>query len=72
MVTNEMIFECERNSVVSREHVWEKGERSDYNVLHWRGRTLYDNLRTKFDVSHSEAFQVAVDLYGYNKSMHLN
>lgn len=60
----EIVEDCEANPVRSREHLWEAGQQAQYNSLAARGRTLYDNLRTKYDVSHGDAFAVALEFHG--------
>lgn len=60
----EMIAQCEENPILSRPHEWLAGEQADYDSLKSRGRTLYDNLRTQFDVGHADAYTVAGEQHG--------
>lgn len=73
MVTEDMIQDCLINPVRSRKHVWRPGykDHAAYDVLPAKGRRLYDNLRTKYDVPHGEAFKVAFDTYGLCKTVFL-
>jgi hypothetical protein len=64
MVTVEMIQHCIDNPVKSRHHEWIANQQDAYDALNAKGRTLYDNLRTQFDVSHGEAFAVAMEYFG--------
>jgi len=64
MVTEEMLREAIENPEKSRHHEWQEGEQEQYDFLRARGRGLYDNLRTKFDVSHAEAYDTALFKYG--------
>lgn len=58
------VAEVEANPVRSRHHQWVSNEKEQYDSMHWRGRTLYDNLRTQKDYSHSLAFWTAWVKYG--------
>lgn len=66
MVNDDMIMDCIMNPTRSRKHVWRPGykDHESYDVLAAKGRTLYDNLRTKYDVPHGEAFKAALDQFG--------
>jgi len=48
----------------SRDHTFTDEEKSMYDSLTHQGRTLYDGLRTEFNVIHMSAFVWALDLYG--------
>lgn len=65
-ITEDMIIECESNPMPSKSHAWRPGykDQAAYDVLPAKGRTLYDNLRTQFDVPHGDAFGAALDRYG--------
>ena len=63
-----LIEQCEENPVLSRHHHWKGQEQSDFDSLHVHGRRLYDNLRTQFDLSHTQAFVLAVQHHGFNKT----
>lgn len=66
-VTAAMVAQAEANPVRSRAHDWEPGEQAEYDSLHHRGRSLYDNLRTQFDASHGDAYAAALDAHGHSK-----
>lgn len=61
---SDMLEDCLRNPVDSRQHVWYGNEESQYVSLDWRGRWLYDNLRTKYNIEHHEAYDKARMMYG--------
>lgn len=63
-ITDEMIQDCIDNPVASGTHDWDDGQQAEYDLLKSRGRTLYDNLRTKYDVGHIQAYVWAADLFG--------
>lgn len=67
MITEDMVERATLNPVPSRNHEWRAGQQQAYDVLSARGRTLYDNLRTQFDVPHSEAFTAAFERHGFKK-----
>lgn len=67
MVTTKMLIECQRHPVLSRIHEWEGDQKAEYDSLDHNGRRLYDNLRTKFDVPHDEAFSAARSIYGLKR-----
>lgn len=64
MITAEMLAQAELSPVLSRSHDWADGEQAEYDSLRHRGRSLYDNLRTQFDVSHADAFKAASAYHG--------
>jgi hypothetical protein len=66
-LTESLVRDCEENPVKSRHHEWTGSEQGQYDSLHHRGRTLYDNLRTKYNVSHRVAFSIALDKHGKKK-----
>lgn len=59
-----MIDIAEDNPVRSRSHHWAAGEQAEYDALKHRGRTLYDNLRTQFDLDHATAYTAAAERHG--------
>lgn len=72
-VTEDMIMDCILEPVRSRKHEWRPGykDHAAYDVLHYQGRSLYDNLRTKYDVPHGEAWQAAFERFGLCKTVTL-
>ena len=67
MVTSEMLWDCIDNPVKSDPHDWQEGEQAEYNALKARGRSLYDGLRTKYNVSHADALYCATLIFGRKK-----
>lgn len=59
-----MIDDCIDNPVRSRHHEWIAGEQEDYDCLPARGRSLYDNLRTKHNLSHAVAWTISFNKFG--------
>lgn len=55
---------CLNDPVRSRDHNFTPEEKADYDSLNAKGRLLYDNLRTQYDIVHSQAYAWAVELYG--------
>lgn len=55
---------AERFDGPSNHHVWTKTQKAQYDAMHWRGRTLYDRLRTDMGYEHNLAFAVAYLAYG--------
>lgn len=64
MITQDMIDDCINFPVASRDHNFTREEEVGYRNLKAVGRTLYDNLRTKYDVPHGDAWRSAYVLYG--------
>lgn len=52
------------NPVRSERHIWEGTQQADYDSLRGQGRTLYDTLRTAYDVNHERAFCIALVRFG--------
>lgn len=67
-----MLEDCLKNPVPSRHHEWFGSEQSQYSSLHWRGRSLYDSLRTKYDLDHYTAYDMAHMMYGGNPPLPWN
>lgn len=65
------VEDCIRNTVKSRHHDFAPGEQREYNILSGQGRRLYDNLRTKYDWSHEEAFVAGVNEFGVKSATEL-
>jgi hypothetical protein len=63
-ITENMIYECEMNPTWSRTHEFVGDQKAHYDMLTARGRTLYDNLRTLFDVGHADAWWASYDRFG--------
>lgn len=59
-----MIEDCLENPVLSRAHEWAGSQKADYTSLKVKGRILYDNLRTKHNLDHYEAYDLAKMMYG--------
>jgi len=60
----QIVQDCIDNPVRSRHHDWAPGEQYGYNHLTHKGRSLYDNLRTKYDFSHRQALIFATIEFG--------
>lgn len=72
LVTEDMIADCIENPVRSMRHDWSYADRhTAYDSLAANGRRLYDNLRTKYDVPHGEAFDAALNRFGLSKTLYL-
>lgn len=67
-ITAAMIEQAETHPVGSRHHEWTGTEQAEYDSLHHRGRTLYDNLRTQYDASHADAYAAALAAHGHSKA----
>lgn len=63
-ITYEMVDHCIDHPMKSRNHEFTGNEQREYDMLKARGRTLYDNLRTQFNIEHVPAYVWALDLYG--------
>lgn len=64
----EQIRICEEQPVRSDHHNWVLGQQAEYDSLHHRGRSLYDNLRTQFGWGHQDAYTVALEEHGASKA----
>lgn len=63
-ITDAMVQDCIDNPVLSDHHQWIDNQQAEYNLLKARGRSFYDNLRTKFGVAHIQAYVWSADLFG--------
>lgn len=59
-----LVQDCLDNPVRSRTHQWVGAQQAQYNLLNVKGRRLYDNLRTKHDFEHIEAWVWSAALFG--------
>lgn len=42
----------------SDHHIWAEGEQAEYDALRAKGRTLYDQIRTRLSLSHAQAIAI--------------
>jgi hypothetical protein len=70
-VDEDMIQDCIENPVLSMHHNWVGSQKTAYDALAAKGRRLYDNLRTKHNVPHGEAFDAALKRFGLSKTLYL-
>ncbi len=64
MVTEEIIQDCIENPVRSVNHDFTPEQVAQYGSMFAKGRSLYDNLRTKCEIGHDEAFQISAECFG--------
>lgn len=57
----------EEHPVKSDTHVWSLGLQAEYDRLHHRGRTMYDQLRTQLGWDHAQALELAEARHGRKK-----
>lgn len=72
-VSDRMMDELDmpENQVQSVHHNFTGKQQTAYDCLCARGRTLYDQLRTQYGVSHGDAFGAALTRHGLSKVLWL-
>lgn len=63
-VVTEGNFVADFGTKKSDHHRWAEGEQAEYGSLSGRGRTLYDQIRTRLDLDHATAYLYALDAEG--------